>query len=184
MALFLVLVSLGSVLAQTGSPSAPTATTLNPPAQPTSTGLVGGFEIIGNSLVSAQQLFLGTPDKVFVLDKVENNAASINGHPLGFLVYLSQAAFHKFEDQLRARDVEEQKGLHRRHSALLRYMELRCTDEMSRCLMTAVHVLQVSNSRITSRTTILSHMTSYGFVPLPYHNTRAVPPVRTPPFAA
>ncbi|KAJ6489515.1 glyoxal oxidase [Mycena vitilis] len=81
MALFLVLVSLGSVLAQTGSPSAPTATTLNPPAQPTSTGLVGGFEIIGNSLVSAQQLFLGTPDKVFILDKVENNAASINGHP-------------------------------------------------------------------------------------------------------
>ncbi|KAJ6457455.1 hypothetical protein C8R47DRAFT_1247409 [Mycena vitilis] len=150
MALFLVLVSLGSVLAQTGSPSAPTATTLNPPAQPTSTGLVGGFEIIGNSLVSAQQLFLGTPDKVFVLDKVENNAASINGHPawvseyavgantartmdavtntfggaqgeiVFFSVYLSQAAFHKFEDQLRARDVEEQKGLHRRHSALLR----------------------------------------------------------------
>nr|GAT58538.1 predicted protein [Mycena chlorophos] len=48
---------------------------------PLSTGTIGAFDIIGNSLVSAQQMFLGTPDKVFMLDKVENNAAQINGHP-------------------------------------------------------------------------------------------------------
>ncbi|KAJ7320899.1 DUF1929-domain-containing protein [Mycena albidolilacea] len=83
MSLVLVLVSLASVLAQptTLSGGAPTPTILSPPSQPSSTGTIGGFEIIGNSLVSAQQMFLGTLDKVFILDKVENNEARIDGHP-------------------------------------------------------------------------------------------------------
>ncbi|KAJ7217754.1 glyoxal oxidase [Mycena pura] len=65
-----------SVLAQDATP-----TTLSPPAQPSFTGTIGTFEIIGNSLVSAQQLFLGTLDTVFILDKVENNKVQIDGHP-------------------------------------------------------------------------------------------------------
>ncbi|KAJ7072054.1 glyoxal oxidase [Mycena amicta] len=72
----LVLGYLGSVLAQDATP-----TVLSPPSQPSFTGAIGTFEIIGNSLVSAQQMFLGTTDKVFMLDKVENNAAQIDGHP-------------------------------------------------------------------------------------------------------
>ncbi|KDR75046.1 hypothetical protein GALMADRAFT_248901 [Galerina marginata CBS 339.88] len=55
--------------------------TLPAPGQPTHQGNVGGFEIIGNSLVSAQQIFLGTPDKVYFIDKVENNPTQIDGHP-------------------------------------------------------------------------------------------------------
>jgi len=51
------------------------------PGQPLHTGVPGGFEIIGDSLVSAQQLFLGTLDKVYFVDKVEGNPAQINGHP-------------------------------------------------------------------------------------------------------
>ncbi|KAF8199812.1 copper radical oxidase [Mycena galopus ATCC 62051] len=83
MSLVLVLVSLASVLAQstTITPTTPTATILSPPGQPSSTGAIGEFDIIGESLVSAQQMFLGTLDKVFILDKVENNAAQIDGHP-------------------------------------------------------------------------------------------------------
>jgi hypothetical protein len=67
--------------------------------QPGQTSYLNQFQIVGNSLVSAQQvrffhqlersctyfalfqLFLGTPDKVYVLDKVENNPTQINGHP-------------------------------------------------------------------------------------------------------
>ncbi|KAG2016308.1 hypothetical protein CC2G_009484 [Coprinopsis cinerea AmutBmut pab1-1] len=52
-----------------------------PPGQPQRTGVPGGFELIGESLVSAQQLFLGTEDKVLFVDKVEANPAQINGHP-------------------------------------------------------------------------------------------------------
>jgi hypothetical protein len=71
-----------------------------PPGQPLRHGIIGGFEIIGNSLVSAQQvckvtvllrcdrlneilpqLFLGTADKVFFVDKVENNPTKIKDHP-------------------------------------------------------------------------------------------------------
>ena len=72
------------------------------PGQPTATGTTGQFQITGNSLVSAQQVlfaypwlssntgltscfcskvFLGTPNKVYIIDKVENNPHSINGHP-------------------------------------------------------------------------------------------------------
>ncbi|KAF7321783.1 hypothetical protein MKEN_00700100 [Mycena kentingensis (nom. inval.)] len=52
-----------------------------PPSQPSFSGPPGTFEIIGSSLVSAQQMFLGTLDKVYMLDKVENNPAKVDGHP-------------------------------------------------------------------------------------------------------
>lgn len=77
------------------------SSTLPAPGQPLQTGSVGQFEIIGETLVSAQQvsflildpisrvfltfanvkLFLGRPDKVFIVDKVEANPAQIDGHP-------------------------------------------------------------------------------------------------------
>ncbi|TFY64242.1 hypothetical protein EVG20_g6011 [Dentipellis fragilis] len=60
------------VLAQSSVPS---------PGQPSQTGAVGTFQIVGNSVVSAQQLFVGTSDKVYVVDKTENNPASVGGHP-------------------------------------------------------------------------------------------------------
>lgn len=56
-------------------------TPLPPPGQPTRTGMLNSFEIVGNSLVSAQQLFVGTEGKVYFVDKVENNRAHIAGHP-------------------------------------------------------------------------------------------------------
>ncbi|THH26759.1 hypothetical protein EUX98_g7431 [Antrodiella citrinella] len=42
---------------------------------------IGQFEIVGQSIVSAQQLFLGTTNKVYVVDKTERNPTPINGHP-------------------------------------------------------------------------------------------------------
>jgi len=50
-------------------------------AQPTRKGTPGAFEIVGESGVSAQQLFLGAPNKVYIVDKVENNPISVSGHP-------------------------------------------------------------------------------------------------------
>lgn len=44
-------------------------------------GSPGSFDIIGESLVSGQQLFLGNPNTVYFIDKVENNPTQINGHP-------------------------------------------------------------------------------------------------------
>ncbi|KAG8909543.1 hypothetical protein FRC01_006866 [Tulasnella sp. 417] len=41
----------------------------------------GTFEIVGTSGVSAQQLFLGTDDKVYIIDKAQNNEAQVGGHP-------------------------------------------------------------------------------------------------------
>ncbi|KAF8971281.1 hypothetical protein BDZ97DRAFT_1901791 [Flammula alnicola] len=55
--------------------------TLPAPGQPSHLGNVGSFEIIGSSLVSAQQLFVGTATKVYFVDKVENNPTRIEGHP-------------------------------------------------------------------------------------------------------
>lgn len=70
------------------------------PGQPTHKGETGKFELLENSIVSSQQvktpyclvtfciltenymqLFLGRPDKVYIIDKVENNPTQINGHP-------------------------------------------------------------------------------------------------------
>ncbi|GLB37035.1 putative protein with domain of unknown function (DUF1929) [Lyophyllum shimeji] len=56
-------------------------TTISRPGQPTHSGVAGQFEIIGSSLVSAQQLFLGSENNVYLVDKVENNPARIDGHP-------------------------------------------------------------------------------------------------------
>ncbi|GAA5964759.1 hypothetical protein JCM3765_002545 [Sporobolomyces pararoseus] len=39
------------------------------------------IEIVGESGVSAQQLFLGQSNKVYIVDKTERNPASVNGHP-------------------------------------------------------------------------------------------------------
>jgi len=39
----------------------------------------GTFEIVGQSGVSAQQLFLGEENHVYFLDKVQNNAATVAG---------------------------------------------------------------------------------------------------------
>ncbi|KAJ2915272.1 hypothetical protein MD484_g5153, partial [Candolleomyces efflorescens] len=50
--------------------------------QPLRKGSPGTFEVIGQSLVSAQQLFLGNQDTVYFIDKVENNPTQINGHPV------------------------------------------------------------------------------------------------------
>jgi len=62
------------------TPSALAQSTSPPPGQPNQ-GSLNQFEIVGDSVVSAQQLFLGTPDKVYIVDKVENNKAQVNGHP-------------------------------------------------------------------------------------------------------
>lgn len=40
------------------------------------------FEIVGHSGASAQQMFLGAPTKVYVIDKVENNEMKMDGLPV------------------------------------------------------------------------------------------------------
>ncbi|KAF9046801.1 copper radical oxidase [Hymenopellis radicata] len=61
--------------------------TATAPGQPRQTGAIGQFEIIGNSGVSAQQLFLGTEDKIYIIDKVEGNPLQIGGHPAWAVEY-------------------------------------------------------------------------------------------------
>ncbi|KAG6853602.1 hypothetical protein C0991_002925 [Blastosporella zonata] len=41
----------------------------------------GSFVEAGDTLVSALTMFLGNEEKVYILDKAEGNAATINGHP-------------------------------------------------------------------------------------------------------
>lgn len=55
--------------------------------QPTRQGTANTFEIVGNAKISAQQMFLGRPGKVYILDKTENNPATINGHPAWAVEY-------------------------------------------------------------------------------------------------
>ncbi|KIO34546.1 glyoxal oxidase [Tulasnella calospora MUT 4182] len=50
-------------------------------AQPTYTGTAGQFTLVGDAGVSAQQIFLGSNNKVYVIDKTENNPVSVAGHP-------------------------------------------------------------------------------------------------------
>ncbi|KAF8598417.1 galactose oxidase [Ceratobasidium sp. AG-I] len=57
------------------------------PGQPTKSGLPNTFEIVGNSGVSAQQMFLGLPNQVFVVDKTENNPIKVAGHPAWAALY-------------------------------------------------------------------------------------------------
>jgi hypothetical protein len=52
-------------------------TVLPAPGQPTKTGTPGTFEIVGNSGVSAQQLFLGQGNRVYIVDKTENNPPKV-----------------------------------------------------------------------------------------------------------
>ncbi|EIN04691.1 DUF1929-domain-containing protein [Punctularia strigosozonata HHB-11173 SS5] len=49
--------------------------------------LAGTFADGGNTLVSAMMMFLGNDEKVYILDKVEGNAAQINGHPAWASIY-------------------------------------------------------------------------------------------------
>ncbi|KAI0829837.1 DUF1929-domain-containing protein [Trametes gibbosa] len=64
---------LASAYAQTTAPT---------PGQPARNDApLGAFEIVGDSMVSAQQMFLGTADKVYIIDKTEANPATVNGHP-------------------------------------------------------------------------------------------------------
>lgn len=68
------------------------------PAQPTDKGNPGQFQSIPDSIVSSQQVcrlygltrgilfegpqvFLGRVDKIYILDKVQNNPTQISGHP-------------------------------------------------------------------------------------------------------
>ncbi|KAG8896391.1 hypothetical protein FRB99_008918 [Tulasnella sp. 403] len=49
--------------------------------QPTYPGTPLQFKLVGDAGVSAQQIFLGAPNKVYVIDKTENNPVQVNGHP-------------------------------------------------------------------------------------------------------
>ncbi|KAM0746295.1 glyoxal oxidase [Meredithblackwellia eburnea MCA 4105] len=44
-------------------------------------GKANTFAIVGETGASAQQLFLGTENKIYIVDKTQNNPATINGHP-------------------------------------------------------------------------------------------------------
>ena len=57
-------------------------TVLPTPGQPTKSGTPGTFEVVGDGGVSAMQLFLGQDNRVYFVDKVENNPTQINGHPV------------------------------------------------------------------------------------------------------
>ncbi|QRW00801.1 glyoxal oxidase [Ceratobasidium sp. AG-Ba] len=56
-------------------------TVLPAPGQPTKSGKPGTFEIVGNSGVSAQQLFLGQGNRVYIVDKTENNPPKVGNPP-------------------------------------------------------------------------------------------------------
>ncbi|KAG1751354.1 glyoxal oxidase, partial [Suillus paluster] len=53
----------------------------NAPGQPKQVVKVNTFEIVGNSIGSGQQISLGTEDKVYIIDKTEDNPTQLNGHP-------------------------------------------------------------------------------------------------------
>jgi hypothetical protein len=57
------------------------------PGQPAKAGKSNTFEVVGDSGVSAQQLFLGMPNQVFVVDKTERNPMQIAGHPAWATLY-------------------------------------------------------------------------------------------------
>lgn len=62
----------------TGANAAPSV--LPKPGQPTKSGKPGTFEIVGDSGVSAMQLFLGNDNRVYIVDKTENNPIRV-GNP-------------------------------------------------------------------------------------------------------
>ncbi|QRV96298.1 glyoxal oxidase [Ceratobasidium sp. AG-Ba] len=55
--------------------------------QPLKLGAPNTFHVVGDSGVSAQQLFLGMPNQMFILDKTENNPINVSGHPAWGSVY-------------------------------------------------------------------------------------------------
>ncbi|KAF8745815.1 hypothetical protein RHS02_01110, partial [Rhizoctonia solani] len=57
------------------------------PGQPTKSAQSNTFEVVGDSGVSAQQLFLGMPNQVFVIDKTERNPMQVAGHPAWATLY-------------------------------------------------------------------------------------------------
>ncbi|CAE6489177.1 unnamed protein product [Rhizoctonia solani] len=57
------------------------------PGQPAKSGEPNTFEVVGNSGVSAQQLFLGMPNHVYIVDKTEKNPVEIAGHPAWATLY-------------------------------------------------------------------------------------------------
>ncbi|KZP00880.1 copper radical oxidase [Calocera viscosa TUFC12733] len=59
----------------------PTKRQSSTPGQPTKSGVPGTFEIVGNSGASAQQMFLGTSNKIYILDKTEANPLQVGGYP-------------------------------------------------------------------------------------------------------
>ncbi|KAG8882655.1 hypothetical protein FRB98_003546, partial [Tulasnella sp. 332] len=63
------------------------ATTSVQAAQPTYPGDPMNFKLVGDAGISAQQIFLGTPDRVYVIDKTENNPVTVNGHPAWAVEY-------------------------------------------------------------------------------------------------
>jgi len=73
--MFYIALTLLSALTHSWAQSSPA------PSQPPQTNNLNQFSIVGNSLVSAQQAFVGTSDKVYIVDKTENNPVAINGHP-------------------------------------------------------------------------------------------------------
>ncbi|KAG8771435.1 hypothetical protein FRC12_003617 [Ceratobasidium sp. 428] len=50
-------------------------------AVPSRAQAAGSIVEVGDTLVSAMMMLLGNEEKVYILDKVEGNAATINGHP-------------------------------------------------------------------------------------------------------
>ncbi|CAE7079095.1 unnamed protein product [Rhizoctonia solani] len=72
-----------SLSALLSSVAAADPTVLPAPGQPTKTGTPGTFEIVGDSGVTAQQLFLGQANRVYIVDKTENNPPKVGSpsHP-------------------------------------------------------------------------------------------------------
>ena len=64
--------ALGLVRPATAAPKV-----LPTPGQPTKSGKPGTIEVVGNSGVSAMQLFLGQDNRVYFVDKTENNPATV-----------------------------------------------------------------------------------------------------------
>ncbi|QRV94396.1 glyoxal oxidase [Ceratobasidium sp. AG-Ba] len=82
---------LALVAASSASAAWPTVTgpaqIIPKPGQPAKSGVPNTFEIVGDSGVSAQQLFLGGPNQVYVVDKTENNPMQVAGHPAWASLY-------------------------------------------------------------------------------------------------
>ncbi|KAF9473141.1 copper radical oxidase [Pholiota conissans] len=75
-------VSLGvSVILFSPISSALSLPVASPPGQPTHKGDAGTFEVIPDTIISAQQVFVGRSNRLYILDKVQNNPTQINGHP-------------------------------------------------------------------------------------------------------